>query len=63
MPPDLMSLALLVGLVGGAFWIAVFAVVTVAARTCQDDMEAIISSRDKDLLEHQAKSHTKTNAA
>lgn len=59
---DLMSLALLVGLVGAAWWIVVFIVVTVMARTSHD-MEAINSPRDKDSLEHQAKSHTRTNAA
>jgi hypothetical protein len=32
MPYDLMSLPLLVGLVGGAFWLVVFAAVTAAAK-------------------------------
>jgi len=32
MPYDLMSLPLLVGLVGGAFWFVVFAAVTAAAK-------------------------------
>jgi hypothetical protein len=69
MPSDLMSLTLLVGLVGGALWIVVFIVVfivvTVAAKTdpYDYDREVINSPRDKDSLEHQAKSHTRTNAA
>lgn len=65
MPSDLMSLALLVGLVGGALWIVVFVVVTVAVKTYpyDYDREVINSPRDNDSLEHQAKSQTRTNAA
>lgn len=63
MPSDLMSLTLLVGLVGSALWIVVFVVVTVAGKTYPYDREVINSPRDKDSLEHQAKSHTRTNAA
>ncbi len=63
MPSDLMSLTLLVGLVGSALWIVVFVVVTVAGKTYSYDREVINSPRDKDSLEHQAKSHTRTNAA
>jgi hypothetical protein len=61
MPPDLMSLPLLLGLVGGAFWIVVFAAVTVAAKTYPYDTETINAAHDKDLLEQYAKSQTKTD--
>jgi hypothetical protein len=63
MPPDLMSLPLLLGLVGGAFWIVVFAAVTVAAKTYPYDTGAINASHDKDQVEQYAESQTKTNAA
>jgi hypothetical protein len=56
MPYDLMSLPLLVGLVGGAFWLVVFAVVAAAAKIYPYDMEAINPPPGKDVLE----SHTGT---
>jgi hypothetical protein len=53
MPYDLMSLPLLVGLVGGAFWFVVFAAVTAAAKMYPYgyDREAINSSPSEDVLE------------
>jgi hypothetical protein len=53
MPYDLMSLPLLVGLVGGAFWLVVFAVVAAAAKIYpyDYDREAINSSPGEDVLE------------
>jgi hypothetical protein len=53
MPYDLMSLPLLVGLVGGAFWFAVFAAVTAAAKKYpyDYDREAITSSSSEEVLE------------
>jgi hypothetical protein len=59
MPSDLMSLPLLVGLVAGALWIVVFAVVAVAAKIYPDDMEAINSPHDHDVLEHEHKSRNR----
>lgn len=59
MPSDLMSLALLVGLVAGALWIVVFAVVALAAKIYPYDRGVINSPPD--VREHQQKSTT--NAA
>lgn len=56
MPYDLMSLPLLVGLVGGAFWLVVFAVVAAGAKMYPYDRETINPPSGKDLLE----SHTGT---
>lgn len=59
MPYDLMSLPLLVGLVGGAFWLVVFAVVAAVAKMYPYDpydRETVNPPSGKDLLE----SHTGT---